>query len=190
MRSHINSTTHIYENLISYTLPFAMKQSDLEEHEVMDYLHDFLIYVFTNRKRWVDGECFGFFDLETLNQRTYKTMLTKFFFQFVQRAKYIEGQWIDRRLNGRRTQQECKLGYDLSTLTTLPNSYEIYSYRDTELFLESLEELELKVLSQLMDGETIKSIKESQNISRGKYAKVLKSLQNKAVILGGANEFH
>ena len=39
-------------------------------------------------------------------------------------------------------------------------------------------------------GETIKSIKESQNISRGKYAKVLKSLQNKAVILGGANEFH
>lgn len=162
-------------------MPFALGHSDLDEDVVMDYIHDFLLDLHDNRVRWVDGERFGTYDLEKLNQKTYRTMLTKFFFQYVQRAKYMEGQWIDRRKQGRRTHQEDKLGYDLTpTLPHSPSSYVMYDKTDCMSFVETLTDLEKLVLQQKLDGISMPDFARKNNIPLKRTYKVLKTLQTKA----------
>ena len=122
-----------------------------------------------------------------MNQRSFAPQLTSFFFQFVVRQKYKEGQWVDRRLLGRRTQQEDTLGFDLEPLKgcfpNTPDSYEIRYYGDCETFLGMLSELEGQILLQRLNGESVQSVIRTQKISSNKYKKVLKSLQEKANFL-------
>ena len=170
-----------YDTLTEYTMPFALERSDLDEDEVMDYIHDFLIDLHDNRVRWVDGERFGTYDLEQLNQPTHKTYLTKFFFQYVQRAKYREGQWIDRRKHGRRTQQEDKLGYDLTpTLPPVLNSYVMHDKTDCTSFVASLTDLEKLVLQHKLDGSSASDFARKHDTSPKRFYKVLNSLKIKA----------
>jgi len=182
----------IYGHLIKFTLPFALEHSELDEDEVMDYIHDFLLDLHDNRFRWVDGERFGTYDLEKLNQKTYRAMLTKFFFQYVQRSKYMEGQWIDRRKQGRRTQQEDKLGYDLTpTIHLAPNSYVMQDKTDCVSFVESLTNLEKRVLQHKLDGSTVSDYARKYNTTLNRFYKVLNALQTKAesYFIEEANEF-
>ncbi len=167
-------TTEIYDNLMNYTLPFALEHSDLEEQEMMDYLHDFFIHLQDHRLKSEGG---GIYNLERLT----KTHLSKFFFQYVVRAKHLEGQWVDRRRLGRRTQQEDKLGHDLSSYMPLPKtSYEMSLKNDLLMFLQSLDELEGSVLLQCLNGESILSVTKKHKVCHRTYYKVLNSLQVKA----------
>lgn len=168
----------IYDNLIEYTMPFALEQSDLDEDVVMDYIHDFLLDLHDNRVQWVDGERFGTYDLKKLES---PPLITKFFFQYVQRAKYMEGQWIDRRKQGRRTQQEDKLGYDLTpTLPPAPNCYVMHDKTDYVSFVESLTDLEKRVLQHKLDGRTVSDYARKNNTTPKRFYKVLNALQTKA----------
>tara|TARA_B100000073_G_scaffold294394_1_gene258337 strand:- start:17 stop:586 length:570 start_codon:yes stop_codon:yes gene_type:complete len=171
----------IYDTLTEYTMPFALEQSDLDEDEVLDYIHDFLLDLHDNRVRWIDGERFGTYDLEILNQTHHKNTLGKFFFQYVQRAKYKEGQWIDRRKHGRITQQEEKLGYDLTpTLPPPPNSYVMHDKTDCTSFVATLTDLEKLVLQHKLDGSSPDDFVRNHDYTRSRFYKVLNTLQTKA----------
>lgn len=173
---------HIYNTLMSFVLPWAIENSNLCEDEVQDYIHDFYLDLIDNRKQ---ADFFdvvksdkiiknGRYDLEHLRD---PTKLSRFFFQYVTRENYKEGQWVDRRLQGRRTQQEHILGHDLTPCLPSPkNSYEMHLQTDSVKFVETLSELELKVLFQRLTGEEIKTLK---LYNKKKYYRTLKSLQKK-----------
>jgi len=171
------NTLEIYNTLINYTLPFAVEQSDLDQEDLHDYIHDFYIDLQDNRVLFENGNRTGSYDLERLD----KMQITKFFFQYVVRAKYIEGQWIDRRLIGRRTQQEVKLGINLAPdHEPKETSYEMYLKHDFMLFLESLDDVEKVILDQLLNRDTIESAKKAAGVKSNKYYKTLKTLKAKA----------
>jgi len=170
----------IYEVLMTYTLPFALKESDLEEDEVLDYIHDFYIDLQDNEVQWVDGVRQGTYDLEKLSPKTMKPIITRFFFQYVTRAKYTEGRWVDRRLLGRRTHAEVLNGSQAPHHLPPPTSYEMHLRTDCELFFNSLSQDEALVLNQLVRGESVKTQMETIGKSYKRYRRVLKSLQAKA----------
>ena len=170
------NTLDIYNTLMNYTLPFA-QQSDLDQEDLYDYIHDFYVDLQDNKILFENGNRTGTYDLERLD----KMQITKFFFQYVVRAKYIEGQWIDRRLIGRRTQQEVKLGVNLAPdHEPKETSYEMYLKHDSMLFLESLDDVEKVILDQLLNGDTIESLKAGGVVGSYKYYKTLKTLKAKA----------
>lgn len=170
-----------YEVLMTYTLPFALRESDLEEDEILDYIHDFYIDLQDNEVQWVDGVRQGTYDLEKLNPKTMKPIITRFFFQYVTRAKQMEGKWVDRRLLGRRTQQEQIKGCDLTPHhIPPPMSYEMHLRSDCELFFKSLSEDEALVLNQLVRGGLVKDQVEATGKSYKVYRRVLNRLQTKA----------
>jgi len=168
--------------LMTYTLPFALRESDLEEDEVLDYIHDFYIDLQDNEVQWVDGVRKGTYDLEKLSPKTMKPIITRFFFQYVTRAKYTEGRWADRRAWGRRTQQEQIKGCDLTPHhIPPPMSYEMHLRGDCEQFIQSLSQDEAIVLNQLVREDSKKDVSGTgKSISKNKYYKVLNSLQSKA----------
>ena len=171
----------IYKVLMTYTLPFALRESDLEEDEVLDYIHDFYIDLQDNEVRWVDGVRQGTYDLERLNLKTMKPIITKFFFQYVTRAKYTEGRWVDRRLLGRKTQAEVLNGSQAPHHLPPPTSYEMHLRADCDLFFKSLSQDEALVLNQLILEGSIKDVAGTgKSMSKNKYYKVLNSLQAKA----------
>ena len=168
----------IYDHLIRFTYPFALEHSDLEEDEVLDYIHDFLLDLHDNRVRWIDGERFGTYDLEKLNN---PTIISRFFFQYVERARMMEGRWVDRRILGRRTQQEKIKGCDLTPHhAPPPMSYEMHLKGDCEQFIQSLSEDERAVLNSLVREELLKDRLEATGISYNIYRKIRKKLQMKA----------
>lgn len=170
-----------YEVLMTYTYPFVLEHSDLEEHEVLDYIHDFLLDLHDNRVRWIEGVRQGNYDLERLSPKTTKPIITKFFFQYVERARMMEGRWVDRRILGRRTQQEKIKGCDLTPHhIPPPMSYEMHLRGDCEQFIQSLSEEEALVLNHLVRGETVKDQVKAIGKSYKMYRKVLKNLQMKA----------
>ena len=84
---------HIYQSLMTFVLPWALEKSNLDEDEVQDYIHDFYLDLMKNDKSSFEvlsdkSIKKGRYDLELLRD---PTKLSRFFFQFVQRAKYIEG---------------------------------------------------------------------------------------------------
>lgn len=170
----------VYEVLMEYTLPFALRESGLEEDEVLDYIHDFYVDLQDNRVRWIDGVRQGTYDLERLNLKTMKPIITRFFFQYVVRAKYMEGQWADRRVLGRRTQAEVLNGSQAPHHIPPPTSYEMHLRGDCELFIQSLSEEETLVLNHLVRGETIKDQMRAIGKSYKVYRRVLNRLQTKA----------
>lgn len=169
-----------YEVLMTYTYPFALEHSDLDEHEVLDYIHDFYVDLQDNEVQWVDGVRQGTYDLEKLSPKTMKPIITRFFFQYLTRAKYMEGRWVDRRLLGRRTQAEVLNGSQAPHHTPPPMSYEMHLRGDCELFIQSLSEEETLVLNHLVRGETIKDQMRAIGKSYKVYRRVLNRLQTKA----------
>jgi small nuclear ribonucleoprotein (snRNP)-like protein len=153
-----------YEALMSFTLPWAIENSDLTEDEVQDYIHDFIIDLRSNSR--YDLDLMGCMD---------PTKLTKFFFQFVTRSKYIEGRWIDRRYLGRRTQIELRENKDLSGVYHPMESYNDYSNLHVQRFIESLTEDEVVVLKCKVHGDTIKSTR----VRSSNFAQTLKTVQRK-----------
>ena len=171
----------VYEVLMTYTLPFALRESDLEEDEVLDYIHDFYVDLQDNRVKWVDGVRQGTYDLERLDLKAMKPVITKFFFQYVVRATYMEGQWADRRVLGRRTQAEVLNGSQAPHHQPPSTSYEMHLRGDCEQFLNSLSEDESLVLNQLVREDSINTVcGTGKSMSRNKYYKVLNRLQIKA----------
>ena len=170
----------VYEVLMEYTLPFALRESDLEEDEVLDYIHDFYVDLQDNRVRWIDGVRQGTYDLEKLDLKTMKPVITKFFFQYVVRAKYMEGKWADRRVLGRRTQAEVLNGSQAPTTSPPPMSYKMHLRGDCELFFNSLSEDESLLLTQVVRGETVKDQMRTIGKSYKVYRRVLNRLQTKA----------
>lgn len=170
----------IYEVLMEYTLPFALQKSDLEEHEVLDYIHDFYVDLQDNRVRWVGGVRKGTYDLEKLNPQSYPAIITRFFFQYVTRAKYMEGRWADRRVLGRRTHAEVLNGSQAPHHHPPSTSYEMHLRGDCEQFLQSLSEHEKVVLSGLVEGLTLTELSRSTGISYKRHNRVLNRLQIKA----------
>lgn len=172
----------IYYHLINYTLPFALEHSELEDHEVLDYIHDFYLDLQDNQVRWVNGVRKGIYHLEKLCSHKQNKFITKFFFQYVTRAKYIEGGWVDRRLLGRITQREDMLGCDLTPNHIPPQvSYEMHLDQDIERFLDSLSDVETALLIQRLNGESKQSLIDSGFITYKKYHIPLASLQKKAI---------
>ena len=167
----------IYDHLIRFTYPFALEHSDLEEDEVMDYIHDFLLDLHDNRVRWIDGERFGTYDLEKLDS---PPVITRFFFQYVTRARYMEGKWADRRVLGRRTQAEIQNGSQAPHHIPPLTSYEMHLKGDCEMFIQSLSEDERVVLNSLVREELVKDRLEATGLSYKRYRKILNSLQTKA----------
>lgn len=175
---------HIYQSLMTFVLPWALEKSNLDEDEIQDYIHDFYLDLMKNDKSSFEvlsdnSIKKGRYDLELLRD---PTKLSRFFFQFVQRTKYIEGQWIDRRIAGRRTQQEHILDRDLTPLhLPKPTSYEMYSKRDHDLFIQSLSEDESIVLNWLIRGEVISNVVGTdKHMSKNRYYKIVNTLQIKA----------
>ena len=171
----------IYNKLISFTLPWAIENSEISEEELKDYIHDFYCEIMGNKKEnWCKINDYpinrGIWDLELVSSMN-PSVLTRFFFQFVVRQSYKEGQWIDRRNIGRRTQRETETKKDRVIFVAQPKEdYTMEESLDIKLFIQSLDEDEKTILNEKLDGCFIKDSKFSKRI----HCKILNRLQVKA----------
>ena len=170
----------IYTALMNYVMPFAEEESNLEDHEIEDYLHDFYLDLQENRVRKVDGITEGRYDLELLADYSKRNVLSKFFFQYVQRARMSEGRWVDRRLWGRRTQAELRYGLQAPYHIPPLQSYEMHLKGDSEDFISTLSQDELSVLKARAHGESCHYTVKSGALTFSRYKKALETLKNKA----------